>query len=169
MKSKVLQEIWDPSTDFIERNADVIRQINELDFSKRSDTSLKVFAQWIKSQISSDEDAANHLITVFALTKEAAKRTLGFNAYDCQLLAGIVMYEGKLAEMYSGEGKTLAAVFPAVMHALSGHRVHIITFNDYLVERDYSLMRPVFELLGISVGFITAATERGERRELYRR
>ncbi|MBQ6797085.1 MAG: accessory Sec system translocase SecA2 [Clostridia bacterium] len=162
-------EMFDPSGVFIERNESVVEEIKEIDFEGRSDYSLKVFAQWIRGQIKDPAEAKKYLIPVFALTREAAKRVLGLQAYDCQILAGIAMFEGKLTEMYTGEGKTLAAVMPAALHAISGHRVHILTFNDYLVKRDFDQMGKVFEFLGLSVGYIVADTPREIRRELYNR
>ncbi len=168
-KKSVIQELWDPSSDFIERNSDVLEQIKAISFEGRSDRSLRVFAQWIRSNIHSPQEANEHLVSAFALAREAAKRVLGLTAYDCQLLASIAMFEGNLVEMYTGEGKTLAAIPAAVLMALSGQRVHVLTFNDYLVERDYTQMAPVYELLGLSVGCVLADTPREERKELYTR
>ena len=129
-KHSALTEIWDPSKDFLDRCEDVVRQIKEIDFSKRTDNQLRVFAQWIRNSIKQGDDPNAHLIPAFALAREAGKRAIGLTAYDCQLYAGIALYEGRLAEMYTGEGKTLAAVMPAVLHALAGHQVHILNFND---------------------------------------
>jgi len=168
-KHNALSEIWDPSADFLDRCKDVVRQIKEISFTGRSDNALRVFAQWIRNSIKEGDDPNAHLIPAFALAREAARRAIGLTAYDCQLYAGIALYEGRLAEMYTGEGKTLAAVMPAVLHALAGHQVHILTFNDYLVERDCMDMGPVFELLGLSVGCVLSSTPREERRELYQR
>ncbi len=168
-KHSALSEIWDPSKDFLDRCEDVVRQIKEIDFSKRTDSQLRVFAQWIRNSIKQGDNPNAHLIPAFALAREAGKRAIGLTAYDCQLYAGIALYEGRLAEMYTGEGKTLAAVMPAVLHALAGHQVHILTFNDYLVERDCQTMGPIFELLGLSVGCVLADTPREARRELYQR
>lgn len=168
-KNSVINELWDPSTDFIDRNRDVVEQIKDVSFAGRSDTSLKVFAQYIRTQIANGDDPNKHLIITFALAREAARRVIGQTAYDCQIYAGIAMYEGKLAEMYTGEGKTLAAVMPATLMALSGQRVHILTFNDYLVARDCDEMGPIFEFLGLSVGCVIADTPREERAELYKR
>ena len=168
-KHSALTEIWDPSKDFLDRCEDVVRQIKEIDFSKRTDNQLRVFAQWIRNSIKQGDDPNAHLIPAFALAREAGKRAIGLTAYDCQLYAGIALYEGRLAEMYTGEGKTLAAVMPAVLHALAGHQVHILTFNDYLVERDCQDMGPIFELLGLSVGCVLSDTPREARRELYQR
>jgi len=168
-KHSALTEIWDPSKDFLDRCEDVVRQIKEIDFSKRTDNQLRVFAQWIRNCIKEGDDPNAHLIPAFALAREAGKRAIGLTAYDCQLYAGIALYEGRLAEMYTGEGKTLAAVMPAVLHALAGHQVHILTFNDYLVERDCQDMGPIFELLGLSVGCVLSSTPREERRAIYER
>ncbi len=168
-KNNALTEIWDPSADFLERCEDVVRQIKEISFEGRSDNSLRIFAQWIRASIKNGDDPNSHLIPAFALAREAGRRAIGLTAYDCQIYAGIALYEGRLAEMYTGEGKTLAAVMPAVLHALAGHQVHILTFNDYLVERDCQDMGPIFELLGLSVGCVLADTPREDRRELYRR
>lgn len=168
-KRSIMQEIWDPSGDFIDRNKEVIEQIKSISFDGRSDTALRIFAGWIRDNIKNEEDAKAQLIPAFALAREAARRVLGLTAYDCQLLAGISMYEGKMTEMYTGEGKTLSAVMPAVLMALSGHRVHIMTFNDYLVKRDFEQMRPVFELLGLTTGYIITETPHDLRRDIYNR
>lgn len=168
-KNNALSEIWDPSADFLERCEDVVRQIKEISFEGRSDNALRVFAQWIRTSIKNGDDPNSHLIPAFALAREAGRRAIGLTAYDCQIYAGIALYEGRLAEMYTGEGKTLAAVMPAVLHALAGHQVHILTFNDYLVERDCETMGPIFELLGLTVGCVLSDTPRELRRELYQR
>ncbi|MBE6754787.1 MAG: preprotein translocase subunit SecA, partial [Ruminococcaceae bacterium] len=157
-KRSVIQELWDPSADFIERTKDVVEQIKSISFENRSDTSLRVFAQWIRNSIKESGNPKEHLIPAFALAREAARRVIGQTAYDCQIYAGIAMFEGKLTEMYTGEGKTLSAVMPATLMALSGVRVHILTFNDYLVQRDFEQMSPIFELLGLSVGCVLAST-----------
>jgi len=168
-KHNALSEIWDPSADFLDRCKDVVRQIKEISFTGRSDNALRVFAQWIRNSIKEGDSPNAHLIPAFALAREAARRAIGLTAYDCQIYAGIALFEGRLAEMYTGEGKTLAAVMPAVLHALAGHQVHILTFNDYLVERDCQDMGPIFELLGLSVGCVLSSTPREDRRELYSR
>src|ERR671933_1646030 len=98
----------------------------------------------------------------FALTREAAKRTLGQRHFDVQLIGGMVLHDGSIAEMKTGEGKTLTATLPAVLNALSGNGVHIVTVNDYLARRDAEWMRPIYEMLGVSVGVIQS----GETDEL---
>jgi preprotein translocase subunit SecA len=104
----------------------------------------------------------------FALVREASRRTLGQRPYDVQLLAGLVLYEGDLAEMATGEGKTLAAVAPAWLHALAGRGAHVLTFNDYLARRDAEWMAPIYQRLGVSVGVVQEGMAPAERRRAYR-
>lgn len=107
------------------------------------------------------------LIPAYALVKEACIRCLGLEAYDVQLLAAIALHHNKLVEMQTGEGKTLAAVFPAFLNALSGKGVHILTFNDYLARRDAAWMGPVFEFLGLSAGHIQEGMPPEDKRRAY--
>ncbi|MBN2408523.1 MAG: accessory Sec system translocase SecA2 [Candidatus Aminicenantes bacterium] len=107
------------------------------------------------------------LAEAFALVDEASRRAIDLAPYDCQVLAGLVMAEGKIAELPTGEGKTLAAVFPVYLHALSGRGVHVLTFNDYLARRDASWMGPVYELLGITVGCIQEGMPAPAKRAAY--
>ncbi len=103
----------------------------------------------------------------FALVREAARRALGFEPHSCQISAGLAMARGRVAELPTGEGKTLAAVFPAALFALSGGGVHILTFNDYLARRDAAWMGPVFRLLGYSAGCIQEGSSPAVKREAY--
>ncbi|MBQ6396352.1 preprotein translocase subunit SecA, partial [Candidatus Saccharibacteria bacterium] len=91
---------------------------------------------------------------VFALTREATRRVLGMRHYDVQMIGGMVLHEGNVAEMKTGEGKTLVALLPAVLNALTGHGVHVVTVNDYLAQRDAGWNAPVYKFLGLSVGVI---------------
>ena len=168
---KNLKEMIGPSAAFLEKNKHTIEQINSLDFTDKSDYSLRVFGSWLREQMAGKDDdgVRKFLIPCFALGKEVLRRVTGMTAYDCQLMAGIALFEGNLVEMYTGEGKTLAGVMPAIMYGLMGHRVHMITFNDYLVQRDYEQMRAAYEMLGLTVGYITAETPEEERREIYKR
>ncbi len=118
------------------------------------------------------EDAADwpsdaRITEVCALVKEAARRVLGMPHYDVQLLAGIAMSRGHVAEMATGEGKTLTATLPAVAYGLRRQGVHVMTVNAYLAERDYQLMRPVYELLGLSVGLLKPGSQPGDKRAAY--
>lgn len=114
-----------------------------------SDSELAVFHQKIKANISERIVAEENTINAFALVKLLAKRLLGLKAYDVQLITGLVLYEGKIAEMKTGEGKTLAGLFPTYLRALEGKGIHIHSFNDYLSERDHQYFKPIFDFLEI--------------------
>ena len=103
----------------------------------------------------------------FAIAREAARRILGERPYDVQLLGGIVLHQGKIMEMKTGEGKTLSLVAPAYLNALSGQGVHIVTVNDYLAERDAHWMGPIFAYLGLSVGAVLSHMDREQRKTAY--
>ncbi len=107
------------------------------------------------------------IVESFALVREASRRVLGLDPFDVQIIAGLAMADGKVAELPTGEGKTLAAVFPAYLHALSGRGVHILTFNDYLARRDAAWMGPVFTSLCLAVGCIQEGTPSSDRRRAY--
>jgi len=112
--------------------------------------------------------ALDHLqAELFALVAEASRRTVGLDPHDCQILAGLAMARGRIAELPTGEGKTLAAVFPVCQWALSGRGVHVLTFNDYLARRDASWMGPIYRLLGLSVGCIQEGQTPAEKRAAY--
>ena len=100
------------------------------------------------------EVLGEHLAEVFALVREASKRALGMRHFDVQLIGGMVLHEGKIAEMRTGEGKTLVATLPVVLNALSGRGVHVVTVNDYLAKRDAEWMGRIYRFLGLSVGCI---------------
>ncbi len=104
---------------------------------------------------------------VFALTREVSERTVGLRHYDVQLVGGAVLHAGHIAEMKTGEGKTLVATLPVVLNALTGRGVHLITVNDYLAERDANWMRPIYEFLGLSVAFITNSSSQDDRKVGY--
>jgi preprotein translocase subunit SecA len=115
----------------------------------------------------SKEALAPALVPAFALVREAGRRKLGMRHFDVQLIGGIVLNEGKIAEMKTGEGKTLVATLPAVLNALSGRGVHIVTVNDYLARRDAEWMSPIYKALGLSVGVIVHDLSDPERRAAY--
>jgi len=132
-----------------------------------SDDDLRARAVQLRSRAKSGADGEALLVELFALVREAADRTIGQRPYDVQMLAGIALGCGHLVEMQTGEGKTLAAVAPASLRALSGEGVHILTFNDYLARRDALWMGPIYELLGFTVGFVQEGMAREERRQAY--
>src|SRR4051794_4691555 len=127
-----------------------------------SDDELKERAVALRERAQSDEPLDDLLPESFALTREAAKRTLEQRHFDVQLIGGMVLHDGSIAEMKTGEGKTLTATLPAVLNALTGKGVHIVTVNDYLARRDAEWMRPVYEMLGLTVGVVQS----GEMDEL---
>src|SRR5206468_10149807 len=102
-----------------------------------------------------------------ALTREAARRTLGQRHFDVQLIGGMVLHDGSIAEMKTGEGKTLTATLPAVLNALPGNGVHIVTVNDYLARRDANWMRPIYEMLGLTVGVLQADESEEDKHAAY--
>lgn len=111
--------------------------------------------------------AHDRLIDAFALVREASRRVLHLDPFDVQLIAGLAMAGGKTAELPTGEGKTLAAVFPAYLYALSGKGVHVLTFNDYLARRDAAWMGPIYESLGLTVGCAREGAQAGDKRRAY--
>src|SRR3954449_6475833 len=124
-----------------------------------SDEELKQRAQELKERARNGEDLSDLLPESFALTREAARRALGQRHFDVQLIGGMVLHDGSIAEMRTGEGKTLTATLPAVLNALAGTGVHVVTVNDYLARRDAEWMRPVYEALGLTVGILQAGEQ----------
>lgn len=122
----------------------------------------------LRYRVLSGEPLKRLLPEAYALMREATRRTLNMRHFDVQLLGGIAMHSGAIAEMQTGEGKTLTATLPLYLAALGDRGAHLATANDYLAKRDASLMRPAFELLGLTVGAIESATSRSQRREAYR-
>ena len=153
-----------------------VEEINRLEaeVSAQSDDELRRrVAEW-KAQISAieererREDAMQDILPqVFAVVREAAKRTLGQRHFDVQLIGGMVLHQGRIAEMKTGEGKTLVATLPAVLNAMSGRGVHVVTVNDYLARRDSEWMGRVYKFLGLTVGVIVHGLTDAQRKEGY--
>ncbi|HHB76421.1 MAG TPA: prepilin peptidase, partial [Desulfobulbus sp.] len=133
-----------------------------------SDTELSNRAGDLRRRLHRHGLTKELIIESFALVRETAGRTLGMRHFDCQLMGGWIMIQGGLAEMETGEGKTLTATLAAATAALAGIPVHVITVNDYLVARDARLMEPVYRALGLSVGTVTAEQDAAARRNGYR-
>jgi len=135
----------------------VIEKINSLEetFEKLSDAELKEKSRELKSSVEGGKSLDEILPEAFALVREASKRTLGQRHFDVQLIGGIVLHQGKIAEMLTGEGKTLAATAPTYLNALNGKGVHVITVNDYLARRDAVWMGQIYNALGLSVACLT--------------
>lgn len=132
-----------------------------------SDEQLKEKTQEFKNRLAQGQTLDDILSEAFAVVREAAKRVIGLRPYDVQFLGGIVLHQGKIAEMGTGEGKTLVAVLPSYLNALTGKGVHVVTVNDYLARRDRQWMGPIHEFLGLTVGYINHDMPNHERREMY--
>jgi preprotein translocase subunit SecA len=146
----------DASQYFLKQNKQILEEINqtEAEIEKLSDIGLREKSLELKTQIKSKEDLDKILVTAFSLCREAGRRTLKQRHYDMQLLGGLALHQGKIAEMRTGEGKTLAATAPAYLNALLGKGVHIVTVNDYLAKRDAVWMGQIYYALGLSVSCI---------------
>ncbi|PCI38152.1 MAG: preprotein translocase subunit SecA [Thiotrichales bacterium] len=143
--------------------------INKLEpkFSKLSDEALKAKTQEFKQRISKGVSLDDLLVEAFATVREASKRVLGLRHYDVQLVGGMVLHLNKIAEMQTGEGKTLVATLALYLNALSGKGSHLVTVNDYLAERDAKEMGKIYEFLGLTTGLITADLKTEERGKSY--
>lgn len=150
----------------IQKIVDKINKI-EPEISKLSDEELKNKTQEFKNRLNDGQTLDDILVEAFAVAREASKRVLGMRQYDVQLIGGIVLHQGKIAEMKTGEGKTLVGVAPVYLNALTGDGVHVVTVNDYLAKRDKELMQPVYEFLGLSVGVILHGQDQYLRRTQY--
>ena len=146
-----------------------LERINDLEdkFSKFSEEELKQTTKDLTRAYEQNNNLENLIPDAFAAVRESSKRNIGLRHYDCQILGGIVLHNGSIAEMATGEGKTLAATLPCYLNALTRKSVLVITANEYLAERDAKWMGPVFEGLGMSVGFISSGLNLSERKAVY--
>ena len=136
--------------------------------SSLNDEELKNMTNIFKEKLKNGQTLDDILPEAFAVVREASKRVLGMRQYRVQLIGGIVLHQGKIAEMRTGEGKTLVAVAPVYLNALSEKGVHVVTVNDYLAKRDKELMEPVYNFLGLTAGVIISGQESIERKEQYK-
>ncbi len=150
----------------LHRIADQVNSIEE-DFVDLSDAELRALTDEYKQRYADGESLDDLLPEAFATVREAAKRVLGQRHYDVQIMGGAALHMGYVAEMKTGEGKTLVGTLPAYLNALSGEGVHIVTVNDYLAERDSEMMGRVHKFLGLTVGCILANQTPAQRREMY--
>ncbi|MEG1311473.1 MAG: preprotein translocase subunit SecA [Romboutsia sp.] len=139
----------------------------EIDIQKLNDDELKNMTNIFKERLAKGESLDDILVEAFAVVREACKRVLGMRQYRVQLIGGLVLHQGKIAEMRTGEGKTLVAVAPVYLNSLSEKGVHVVTVNDYLAKRDKELMQPVYEFLGMSVGVIVHGQDSIQRKAQY--
>src|ERR671935_783597 len=132
-----------------------------------TDEQLRAKTAELRQRYEGGETLDDLLPEAFAVVREAGRRTLNMRHFDVQLIGGIVLHEGKIAEMKTGEGKTLAATLPVYLNALPGNGVHVVTVNDYLAKRDSEWMGAIYRFLGLSVGVIVHELDDTERREAY--
>ena len=153
----------------INKYQDLINQINILedDFKTLSDSDLRAKSFKLKKQYKQNQDLNSLIVESFALTREASSRTLGLRHFDVQLIGGLVLNNQKIAEMKTGEGKTLVATLPACLNALTDKGVHIVTVNDYLANRDQVSMGQIYRFLGFDTGLIQDGLSSSERKENY--
>jgi preprotein translocase subunit SecA len=147
----------------------IAQQVNKFEnsISSLDDSALRGKTEEFRERLNKDESLDSLLPEAFAVVREAAKRTLGQRHYDVQLMGGAALHRGNIAEMKTGEGKTLVSTLPAYLNALTGKGVHVVTVNDYLAERDSEWMGRVHRFLGLKVGVILSSMSSAERREAY--
>jgi len=153
----------------VKRLMPIVKKINELepDMEKLSDAELRGKTAELKAKLQEGQTLDDILPEAFAVVREASKRVLGMRHFDVQLIGGIILHQGRIAEMKTGEGKTLVATLPVYLNALTGKGVHVITVNDYLAKRDSEWMGKVYKFLGLTVGLAIAGMEPHEKREAY--
>ena len=151
----------------LRRMQKIVDRINALEETLDSTADLPQWTQTLRERASSGESLDALLPEAFAAVREAAKRAKGMRHYDVQLIGGITLHEGRIAEMRTGEGKTLMATLPAYLNALSGKGVHVVTVNDYLAKRDANWMAPIYEALGMRVGVIQSNQPNEEKHQAY--
>ncbi|MEM8562747.1 MAG: preprotein translocase subunit SecA [Pseudomonadota bacterium] len=153
----------------LKRMGKTVKQINALaeEIKALDNAALAAKSAEFKQRIDDGEAIEKILPEAFAVAREAGERVLGMRHFDVQLIGGMALFEGKIAEMRTGEGKTLVATLPAYLNALAGNDVHIITVNDYLASRDAKWMQPLYEFLGVTVGVIRSGQSPQEKRTAY--
>ncbi|MBN2900119.1 MAG: preprotein translocase subunit SecA, partial [Clostridia bacterium] len=162
--------LGDPNKKEVKKIERIVDQIEALDGEMQalSDEALKQKTEEFKKRLSEGETVDDILVEAFAVAREAGVRTLGLKAYRVQLIGGIVLHQGRITEMKTGEGKTLTATFPLYLNALEGRGAHLVTVNDYLAKRDKEWMSKLYNFLGLSVGCIINGVRGQERVDAYR-
>jgi preprotein translocase subunit SecA len=139
----------------------------EAEMEDSTDEELRELADHLRERARGGESLDDLLPECFALVREAGKRTLSMRHFDVQLIGGMVLHDGAIAEMKTGEGKTLTATSAVVLNSLAGRGVHVVTVNDYLARRDALWMKPIYDLLGVSVGILQNMQPYDEKRDAY--
>ena len=153
----------------VKRVMPIVNKINSLEpeMEKLTDHELKEKTNYLKKQLSEGKTLDDILPEAFAVVREASKRALGMRHFDVQLIGGIILHQGRIAEMKTGEGKTLVATLPVYLNALEGKGVHVITVNDYLAKRDSEWMGKLYKFLGLSVGLVIAGMDPNAKQKAY--
>ena len=170
MISGLLKKIFGSRNDrLIKQYSAVVRQINALEagISALSDAELRAKTDEFKERLADGATLESLIPEAFAVVREAGKRTLNMRHFDVQLIGGMVLHDGKIAEMRTGEGKTLVATLPAYLNALTGNGVHIVTVNDYLASRDAEWMGRLHRFLGLTVGCNLSQMEHSAKQAAY--
>lgn len=167
--AKILAIFGGPVSRRFARWSKVLEQVNALEneLQAESDQQLRKRSFSVRYQVKAGEPLSTVMPEAFALVREASRRTLNMRHFEVQLIGGMALFHGSIAEMQTGEGKTLTATLPLYLHALAGKGAHLATVNDYLAERDANWMRPLYELLGLSVGIIQTKDSSDARRKAY--
>jgi preprotein translocase subunit SecA len=146
-----------------------VAEINALEpeLAALSDEALRARTQMFRDEFQAGKSLDDLLVPAFATVREAAKRTLGQRHFDVQLIGGMVLHDGRIAEMKTGEGKTLVATLPVYLNAIAGKGVHVVTVNDYLARRDAGWMGEIYGFLGLTTGVIVHGLTDEQRRQAY--
>src|SRR5579864_6018638 len=165
----VLTRLLDPNEREVKRHLAVTQAINALEpeLKELDDAGMLAKSEELKERARAGHDLDELLIEAFALCREAGRRTIGLRHFDVQLVGGIVLHQGKIAEMKTGEGKTLVASLALYLNALAGKGVHLVTVNDYLARRDAEWMGPIYKILGLTVGINVHDLDDVQRRAAY--
>ncbi len=170
MLENILKKVFGTKNDReLKRLSILLKEVNNFESTMMAlnDAELKAKTPYFREKLKSGLTLDDILTEAFAVAREASRRTLGMRPFDVQIIGGIVLHEGKIAEMKTGEGKTLAATLPLYLNALEGKGCHVVTVNDYLARRDAEWMSPIYNFLGLSVGVVIHGLDDPERREAY--
>ena len=153
----------------LKRMGKLVEQVNSYEEAQQAltDTELQAKTAELKQRLNNGEKLDDLLPEAFAVCREASRRVMGMRHFDVQLIGGIALHEGRIAEMRTGEGKTLVGTLPTYLNALTGKCVNVVTVNDYLARRDAEWMRPLYEFLGLTVGVVVPGQQTAEKREQY--
>ena len=170
LESLIKKIFGDPNAKELKNIQPLVEKINALEpeMEKLSSANLQAKTQEFKLRLQKGETLDQLLPEAFAVVREAAKRVTGMRHYDVQMIGGVVLHRGKIAEMRTGEGKTLVATLPVYLNALPGKGVHVVTVNDYLARRDSEDMGRIYRFLGLSVGLIVHDMDFPDRKAAYR-